>query len=110
MNIAKIINQENPVIQSMSGTANVFSIYPDTPYYKGAKVLLQEIIYLKKTLKDLENESFDYNPILDSASTKRLSAIEDGIKTIHGLIFGLILSLIIIFLRELVSLKLNKNL
>jgi hypothetical protein len=107
LNIAKEINQENPVIQSLSGTANAFFFYAETPYYKGAKVLIQEIIYLKKILKDLENESFDYNPILDSASTKRLYEIKDGINTIHGLIFGLILSLVIIFFRELAS---NKNL
>jgi len=42
---------------------------PEALFYKGTKVFLQNLIYLKKALIKLENDKFNYNFILVIIST-----------------------------------------
>ena len=45
---------------------------PDALFYKGTKVLTQQITYLNKLLNETKNLTLDYNPILEQASSRSL--------------------------------------
>jgi LPS O-antigen subunit length determinant protein (WzzB/FepE family) len=100
---AKLINLENPILRSMNGSSQVVND-PEALFYKGSKILSQEIIYLKKLLTKLENEQFNFEIKKDKAFI-----YNDKKKTLDyfvaGLILGLCLSLGIIFFKS--SLKNN---
>ena len=100
---AKFINLENPILRSMNEISQVVND-PEALFYKGSKILSQEIIYLKKLLTKLENEQFNYEikkdkPFIYSDKKKTLDYF------VAGLILGLCLSLGIIFFKS--SLKNN---
>jgi hypothetical protein len=77
---------------------------PESLFYKGSKILSQEIIYLKKLLTKLENEQFNFE-----IKKEKAFIYSDKKKTLDyfvaGLILGLCLSLGIIFFKS--SLKNN---
>ena len=64
---AKLINLENPILRSMNNTSQVVN-EPEPLFYKGSKILSQDIINLKKLLIKLENEQFNFEIILDKPS------------------------------------------
>jgi|688.fasta_scaffold82374_2 LPS O-antigen subunit length determinant protein (WzzB/FepE family) len=96
---AKSINLENPIIKSPISQAQVVN-EPNDLFYKGSKVLSQNIIYFKKLAQRLENDQFNYNPILDKASLPVLQNISVNLFFVFGLFLGFLLSLLIIFLRN----------
>jgi hypothetical protein len=58
----KKINLENPIIKIQINQMVVNE--PEALFYKGTKVL-SENYYINKKLLKLENDQFNYNPILD---------------------------------------------
>ena len=79
---------------------------PESLFYKGSKVLKQDIIYLQRLLQKLEDGQFNYNLILDKASLPASQALSTKLYFVLGLICGLLLSLVIIFLKNILKKKL----
>jgi LPS O-antigen subunit length determinant protein (WzzB/FepE family) len=102
---AKLINLENPIIKSLDRQVQVVN-EPEALFYKGTKVLSQNIIYLKRLLQKLENDQLNYNPILDKASLPVLQNTSVSLFFVSGLILGFLISLVIIFLRNILKKKL----
>jgi LPS O-antigen subunit length determinant protein (WzzB/FepE family) len=98
---AKLINLENPIQRSINEYIIVNK--PEDIFYKGTKILALEITALKKLLIKLENEQFNYNIILDKSLSSRIN--ETGkLKYFQlGLMFGLILSFVIIFFKSILK-------
>jgi LPS O-antigen subunit length determinant protein (WzzB/FepE family) len=103
--IAKLINLENPILKSLDNQTQVVN-EPEALFYKGTKVLGQNIIFLKRLLQKLENDQFNYNPILDKASLSVFQNKSISLFFVFGLILGFLLSLVIIFLRNTLKEKL----
>jgi len=97
---AKLINLEHPIIRSMTNSNQVINEPPDL-FYKGSKIISQEIIYLKKLLIKLENEQFNFEIILDKSSNYSDNTIPNLSHFVIGLIIGLFLSLVIIFFKSI---------
>lgn len=99
LDIAKKINLENPILKSMGQNSVVYE--PDTLFYKGIKVLGETIFYYKKIYMAVDSFQFDYNPILDKASKPEYNIFKSVyLYILLGFIFGVIISLIIIFFRS----------
>jgi len=97
---AKLINLESPIIRSMTNSNQVIN-EPQDLFYKGSKIISQEIIYLKKLLIKLENEQFNFEIILDKSSNYLDNTIPNLSHFVIGLIIGLFLSLVIIFFKSI---------
>jgi LPS O-antigen subunit length determinant protein (WzzB/FepE family) len=99
LEIAKIIQLENPIIKSTTNF-NLVINEPDPFYYKGTKVLSQQIVYLKKTLLKLEKDQFNHDFILEIISRPSSDILENQLAVrFFGFLFGLFLSIIIISIR-----------
>jgi hypothetical protein len=68
LEIAKKIGLENTILQSIVEGRSVIN-EPNALFYKGTKVLTQQITYLNKLLNETKNLTLDYNPILEQASS-----------------------------------------
>ena len=99
LEIAKLINLENPILNSMGEQSQVVN-EPEALFYKGAKVLAQSIVIDKKLLQKLENDQFNYNPILDKGITLEINTISSYAFVAIGLFIGFFLSCIIIFFKS----------
>jgi LPS O-antigen subunit length determinant protein (WzzB/FepE family) len=97
--VAKLINLEDPILKSLNSQTQVVND-PEALFFKGRKILAQEIIHLKKLLQKLENDQFNYNFILDKSSKPILNSLNLYLFFVFGLILGFLLSLVIIFLRN----------
>ena len=64
LEIAKKIQLENPIIKSTNLQQVI--IEPEGLFYKGTKVISENLNYLNKRLIKLENDQFAYNIILQS--------------------------------------------
>ena len=95
---AKIINLENPILRSMNQTSQVVN-EPEDLFYKGSKILSQEITYLKKILIKLENDQFDYEIVSDKPLNSPVDKILNYKYFVIGLIFGLLFSIAIVLFR-----------
>jgi LPS O-antigen subunit length determinant protein (WzzB/FepE family) len=102
---AKLINLENPILKSLENQAQVVN-EPEALFYKGTKVLSQNIIHFKRLLQRIENDQFNYNPILDKAGLSVSQRTSPPLFFGFGLILGFLLSLVIIFLRNTLKGKL----
>jgi LPS O-antigen subunit length determinant protein (WzzB/FepE family) len=102
---AKLINLENPILKSPENQAQVVN-EPEALFYKGTKVLSQNIIHFKRLLQRIENDQFNYNPILDKAWLSVSQRTSPPLFFGFGLILGFLLSLVIIFLRNTLKGKL----
>jgi LPS O-antigen subunit length determinant protein (WzzB/FepE family) len=102
--IAKLINLENPILKSLNQAQVVNE--PEALFYKGSKVLTQNILHLKKLLQKLENDQFNYNLISDKASPPVLTNASVILFFVFGLTLGFLLSLAIIILKNLLKQKL----
>jgi LPS O-antigen subunit length determinant protein (WzzB/FepE family) len=102
---AKLISLENPILKSLDNQTQVVN-EPEALFYKGTKVLSQNITHLKRLLQKLENDQFNYNPILDKASQSVLQNTSVSLFFVSGLFLGFLLSLVIIFLRNTLKEKL----
>jgi LPS O-antigen subunit length determinant protein (WzzB/FepE family) len=99
---AKLINLENPILKSLNNQNQAVN-EPEALFYKGSKLLSLEINYLKRLLIKLENEQFNFEIILDKASPPLLQNASVSLFFVSGLILGFLLSLAIIFLRNVLK-------
>jgi|LakMenEpi03Aug12_release.lakeMendotaPanAssembly.Ray.scaffolds.fasta_scaffold275171_2 LPS O-antigen subunit length determinant protein (WzzB/FepE family) len=95
---AKIINLENPILRSINQATLIIN-EPNELFYKGSKILLQEIDSLKKLLIKLENDQFDFEIISDQPLNFQVKLISDLVYFVIGIMLGLFLSFGIIFLK-----------
>jgi hypothetical protein len=105
LEIAKLLNIEIPILKSINNQILVAS-EPEALFYKGSKALSQDIINLKKLLQKLENDQFNYNLILDKASSPVLQTVSVSKIFVYALTLGFLLSLVIIFLKNTLKQKL----
>jgi len=96
---AKLINLENPILNSIDRQSQVVN-EPEALFYKGTKVLSQSIIIDKKLLQKLENDQFNYNPILDKGISLKINTISSYAFFAIGLFVGFFLSCIIIVFKS----------
>ena len=100
LEIAKKIQLENPIIK----TANQQIVNePEALFYKGTKVLSENLNYLNKGLIRLENDQFNYNIILQKPMTLPNNRISLPLYFAIGLMLGLFLSLVIIHLKNILK-------
>ena len=76
---------------------------PQDLFYKGSKIMSQEIIYLKKLLTKLENEQFNFEIILDKSLNYSFNTTPNHLYFVIGLMIGLFLSLVIIFCKSILK-------
>jgi hypothetical protein len=74
---------------------------PDPLFYKGTKVLTQQITYLNKLLNESKNLTLDYNPILERALSGSLITISPIIYAVTALLLGLFFSLMMVLIRSI---------
>jgi len=98
LEIAKLINLDNPILKSADRQSQVIN-EPEALFYKGTKVLGQSIIIDKKLLQKLENDQFNYNPILEKGIALEINTKPSNFFLLIGLFIGFFLSLIIIFFK-----------
>jgi LPS O-antigen subunit length determinant protein (WzzB/FepE family) len=96
---AKLINLENPILKSPDRQNQVVN-EPEALFYKGTKVLTHSIVIDKKLLQKLENDQFNYNPILATGISLKINTISSYAFFSIGLFIGFILSCIIIFFKS----------
>ena len=94
---AKLIDFEKPMQEYIAQNN------PEDLFYKGSQILAQEIIFLKKLLIKLDNEQFNFNIILDKPSNFNLNESNKLTYFQLGLMFGLLLSFVIIFFKSLLK-------
>jgi LPS O-antigen subunit length determinant protein (WzzB/FepE family) len=99
LEIAKLINLENPILKTPDSHNQVVN-EPEALFYKGTKVLAQSIIIDKKLLQKLENDQFNYNPIADKATEPEITTMSSYFFLLKGLFFGIFLSCIITFFKS----------
>ena len=78
---------------------------PEALFYKGYKVLSQNIIIDEKLLQKLENDQFNYNPTLDKGTMLKINTISSYSFFLIGLFIGFFLSCIIIFFKRVLKNK-----
>jgi len=98
LEIAKLINLENPILKSLD-RQNLVVNEPEALFYKGTKVLSQSIFIDKKLLSKLENDQFYYNHLLDKARISKIDTKPLYFYFLMGLFIGFFLSCIIIFFK-----------
>jgi len=96
---ARLINLENPILKSTDRQGQVVN-EPEALFYKGTKVLTQSIVIDKKLLQKLENDQFNYNPILDKGIALKIKTISSYAFVAIGLFIGFFLSCMIIFFKS----------
>jgi LPS O-antigen subunit length determinant protein (WzzB/FepE family) len=99
---AKKIQLENPIIKTTGLQQAVLLNEPEALFYKGTKVLSENLNYLNKKLIKLENDQFNYNIILQKSLTLKKKQISLPLYFTIGLILGLFLSLGIIFFKGII--------
>lgn len=102
LQVAQEIKLESPIIIQNS-TNNTVLNEPDALFYKGTKVLSQQISQFKKILPKINISEIDYNLILDKASVPSSVSKSQFLYALAGLVFGFFLSLIIIFLKNILK-------
>ena len=100
LEIAKKVQLENPIIQ-ITNQGQVVN-EPEALFYKGTKALSENLNYINKRLIKLENDQFNYNVILQKALTST-NPINLTSYFVLGLILGSFLSLIIIYLKNILK-------
>jgi LPS O-antigen subunit length determinant protein (WzzB/FepE family) len=98
LEIAKKINLENPIIISIDKANSVVS-EPEALFYKGYKVITQQIVHLNQLIIKLENDQFNYNHVVDKAILSNISK-SSPFYLIVGLMSGILLSFVIIFFKS----------
>jgi LPS O-antigen subunit length determinant protein (WzzB/FepE family) len=95
---AKLINLENPILKSQN--QNQVINEPEALFYKGTKVLSQNIIIYQKLLQKLENDQFNYNLILDKGIPPEIITMPSYFFFSIGLVIGFFLSCIILIFKS----------
>jgi LPS O-antigen subunit length determinant protein (WzzB/FepE family) len=105
LKIAENIGLKNPILQSMIEGRGVIN-EPEALFYKGTKVLSQQLIFLNDLLDETQNLKLDYNPILEKTLSKPFIITQTPKMSVSiGLILGLFFSFIIIFLKKYLNHK-----
>jgi LPS O-antigen subunit length determinant protein (WzzB/FepE family) len=99
---AKIINLENPILRSLSSQSQVVN-EPKDLFYKGSKILSQEIINLKKLLIKLKKEEFNFEVIVDKSLKSPVKEMSNSLYFAIALMLGLSLSLVIFFFKGILK-------
>jgi len=104
--IAKQLNIQEPILQQKLQDRSLLMIYqPKELYYSGTKVIQNEIDTLNKLIAEAKDFKLDFNPILDRASKPMIVSYSSLKFGILGFAIGLFLSVIYIFLRDLLKAK-----
>lgn len=98
LEIANIIELEGPIFKSTDTVYNVGSGLD--LFYSGSKVLSQNIVNLKKLVIKLENDPFNYDLKLDQSVILEFNPERLTFNYLTGLIFGFLLSFVIIFFKS----------
>ena len=101
LEIAKKIQLENPIIQTPNQQQVITE--PEALFYKGSKVLEENLVGLNKKLIKLENDQFDFNIILQKSITAPYKTINLSLYFTLGLMLGLFLSLGVIFFTKYIK-------
>jgi hypothetical protein len=72
---------------------------PEALFYKGYKVITQQIVHLNQLIIKLENDQFNYNHVVDKAILSNVSK-SSSFYLIVGLMSGILLSFVIIFFKS----------
>jgi hypothetical protein len=99
LEIAKKVQLENPIVATSRQQQVV--VEPEALFYKGTKVLSGNLNHLNERLIKLENEQFNYNIILEVLTLKNQKSL--SLYFVFGLILGLFLSLVIIYLKNILK-------
>lgn len=102
LKIAENIDLKNPILQSMIEGRGLIN-EPEALFYKGTKVLSQQLIFLNNLLDETQNLKLDYNPILESTSSAPFIKQSPKIFLFIGLALGLFFSFIIILVKKLLK-------
>jgi len=101
LNVAKIINLQNPLLQSDKDNSSRVISEPREIFYLGEKVLNEKIINLNKLLTELSVYNFNYNPILINSSPEQAPVDRVFMSVVAGLLFGFFLSVSVIYLKKI---------
>lgn len=101
LEIAKKIQLEIPIFVTIK--QQQILVEPTELIYKGTKVLSENINFLNKRLIKLENDEFDYNIIHHKFINIPHSSISLFLYFALGLMLGLFLSLVIIYLKNVIK-------
>lgn len=102
LKIAKKINLQQPILKQ---EYTVIINEPDVLFYRGTKVLEEQIDQHKKILLLLTNVKLDYNPVLDKALFESSSSPALYIYMLSGFVLGVILFFFVIYFRDFVLKK-----
>jgi len=103
LEIAKKIDLENPIIKTTSQQQVLLALNePEALFYKGTKVLSENLIYLKKKLIILENDQFNYNIISQKTIVQKLTSERI---VFYSILFGILFSIIIIIFQPILKSK-----
>ena len=102
LKIAKKINLQQPILKQ---EYTVIINEPDLLFYRGTKVLEEQIDQHKKILLLLTNVMLDYNPVLDKALFESSSSPTLYIYILSGFVFGVFLFFFVIYFRDFVLKK-----
>jgi LPS O-antigen subunit length determinant protein (WzzB/FepE family) len=100
LEIAKKIDLQNPSLKLMSEGKPAVNDTNEL-FYKGIKVLSQQIIYLEKELNQIKKFNIDYNLILDKSFSPQKISNSPILIMIIAFIFGIFLSIVIIYLKSI---------
>ena len=97
LEIANLIKLEEPILKSEKTL-----VLPEAEdlFYKGSKVLSQNIVNLKKLIIKLENDQLNYEPKLEQSVISEFHSKGLTLDYLTGLIFGFLLSFVIIFFKS----------
>ena len=100
--IAEKIFLEYPILKSLEDSKDfVIMNQPLDLFYNGTIVLNENITFLENYLDKINNNSFKLNPVYSEFSSEVLISINQKKLMINLFFFGLIFSLIIVFLKEI---------
>lgn len=102
LRIAKKIDLENPVLVSLEENKKkiYLGVEPKSLFYKGTKVLNEEIKNLNIFLNKLKNFNLDYDIYLEKSSSSYIVSKSSKFFVFIGLVVGLIFSLFTLFIRS----------
>ncbi len=100
LKIAEIIKFDDPIFKNFSNEGITLLNELAALYYKGSKILSQEKEYLEELLKETDNNTFNYDPILEQASDSKIISKSVFFFPVISLIMGLLVSSLMIIVRS----------
>lgn len=100
LEIAQIIDLEHPILKSFADGNSVVN-EPEALFYKGSKVPSKQKSYLEALLKETDNNTFDYNPILEQSSDPELVTKSAIICMTIAFALGLFFSFVFFFIKSM---------